>query len=533
MPQPSDILLMDHWLGKAGVQLVAGVRAALVREKKPPITSSGGIGSPGLGPWSAMFKSPLLTEVWAMEEEDCRGRSGYYNTAGALRDMVVTHLTLAASAALQPPLGLHSSRLTPASRAGVLASLFHPSPTTTTTTRSSILAFARYRNASEEHGIRTHTAVAAVLHLRQQQQLLQQQQQQQRVTFWTGKGLGLRSSGVRQLLSLSGEGGVGAVSESKSRAKCGPLSITFHIQGTLLPPFTPSQVHHTGNSKDNSSKDNLLASLNLPLTPNSPAVLITGLCGSVAKALGDPGARLVGGLQQEEQGESRTGGGGGGVDGGFPAGGKWEIRQNSEKGLWGAVFVSPPTTLDMSLRKWGGSSTDAGAAGGLWETRMGLQESLGMVEKEEEDADGSPLGLGLGRKICENLARVAKRLGLAGGDAYTTSIAAALSSVTTGGSVKVCGEGWERERGGRDGGAGERFLSPDETERLWSLWDAALGESDAWDSSKNKNEGGEEGADFYDLGSVPAWMKFNQVGATLPQKMGGGFTFGETLGEEL
>ncbi len=424
MPSQGDILLMDHWLGKAGVQVIAGVRWALSKGATPPTPS----------PWHSLLDSPLLTEAWAMETEDCKGRGGYYNTAGALRDMVVTHLTLAASAALQPPLS--ASKLTPATRAGVLSSLTIPFESSLSTT-SQGLAFASYNGALLKHNISTATSAAAALLKSNRAQ--GKDTDPGRVVIWSGKALGIKSGGVRQLLSLaprltsygSKSHFIGAVGEAAAHAQCGPLTITWHIQGDLLSPHPSLQEQ--------------VASLRLPLTHSSPALLITGLCGAVGKALGDPYHYL-------SQLEDRTIGGW-----------RWEVRRDIEEGLWGAVLVSLPRTIDAAILSWG------------------------------DDWEGNDANVPDGAKVLESLKAAASRLGLSGGDAYTSSIAAALLG------------------GDQSSAVGERFLSSEETERLWVLWGGAAEIGD--EAAANRTQ---LLVNPHEHGTFPDWMKHLEIGATLP-----------------
>jgi hypothetical protein len=376
------LLLVDHYLPKAGVQLAARARAALAR------------GSPA---WrAALAQPPAATEAWALEAEDCEGRAGYYNTAGALRDMLLTHLTLAAAAALQPadapPLGR-------AARAGVLAALRAPPLPPGGGGGGGgggALALGRYAGAAGAHGLAGPglvTAAGAALGWRGG-----------RVALWAAKAAGARSAGVRQVLALGAgwlPGATGAA-VAAAAARCGPLTLTFHVQGAVAAP-SPALAAR-------------VAALGLGRGGRAPAVLLSGLCGAVGGALGDPAPLLAGALPPG-------------------AGARWEVRADAEAGLWGATLDAPPLSAEAALARAAGEERAAerglpGAAGG------------GGGERGAEAA----------------LADAAGRLARDGGEAYTVALAGALAGR------------------GAEGGA---FITAEEVDRLWELWGAAAAEADA------------------------------------------------------
>jgi hypothetical protein len=417
---PGALLLIDHYLPKAGVQLAARARAALAR------------GSPA---WRAALGDapPASTEAWALETEDCAGRAGYYNTAGALRDMLVTHLTLAAAAALQPA---DAPALARGARAGVLAALTPPPPAA----GASALALGTYAGARAEHGLAgpgTVTAAGAALGWRGGS----------RVALWTAKAAGARSAGVRQVFALGAgwlPGATGAAAAAAA-ARCGPLSLTFHVQGSV---FAPSPALAPA-----------VAALRLGRGGRAPAVLISGLCGAVGGALGDPAPLLKA----------------------MPGAGthwRWEVRTDGDAGLWGATYDAPPLSAEAAL---GRGATEEIARERAW---PGADEWWNGAEAA--------------------LYAAGARLALDGGEAYTVAIAAALAG------------------GGGGGDAGERggaFVTPEEVDRLWALWDAAAAAADEAAAA------GE--VDTYEPGKPPSWARTGEAGATL----GGGATGGR--GTEL
>jgi glucose-6-phosphate 1-dehydrogenase len=83
----------------------------------------------------------------------------------------------------------------------------------------------------------------------------------------------------------------------------------------------------------------------------------------------------------------------------------------------------------------------------------------------------------------QRLERLAQRPALGGGEAYTSAIASALL------------------------GRSEAFLSAEETDRLWSLWDGLIEEADA-------RVGSGEGVEEYAEGAAPSWMRAREAGRT-------------------
>ena len=437
LPPPPAVLLMDHYLAKAGLLLAAGARWALAQH----------------APWRAALAAPAVTEAWAMEAEHCGGRAEYYNTAGAVRDMLVTHLTLAAAAALQPP--GHSARVTPAARAGVLAALVP----TTSLAAAHPAAPARLRlgsyagaNASGHalRGAGAVTAAGGVLELRSGSG----GGSSGRVVLWTGKALGLRGGGVRQVLRLGGgEGSTGAAAAA-ARAACGPLTVTYHLQGQLLPPSPALEALLQGLHRQlqRSASGGGGASSS---TPDYPVLVITGLCGATGVALGDPGALLAQLRRRPARGE------GGGAQGWGEESGqwKWEVRSDAAAGVWMGMLVVPPASPEEAVARWQGQGQGGGGPPG----------------SDSSDEAGA---------LEQRLLRLALRPALGGGEAYTSAIASALLGRT------------------------EAFLSVEETDRLWAVWDGMVAEADA-------RGGSGSGLEEYAVGVPPAWMRAKEAGRTL------------------
>jgi glucose-6-phosphate 1-dehydrogenase len=283
LSEESPPLLVDHFLAKAGVRLSASVRAALAAN------------SPA---WQAAFAKPQMTEAFAVEAEDCNGRASYFNGAGAARDMLLTHLTLVAAAALQ---STGAKTLSVAARAGVLAGL---RVARSVSTGRPIVTAGVYAGA-DSHGLERAgrvTAVGAVL-----------ESGTSRVIMATLKAAGFKSSMIRQTLSIAAEPGrnAGVAAEAAAREVCGPLTLTLHIQGELLAPSR--------------SLAGAIRSLGLPA--GLPTVLITGLCGAVMNTLGDPRVPL-----------SRA------IPDGSRA--RWEVREDAAAGVFAAAYDARALRID-------------------------------------------------------------------------------------------------------------------------------------------------------------------------------------------
>jgi glucose-6-phosphate 1-dehydrogenase len=450
LPTPPAVLLMDHYLAKSGLLLAAGARWALAQH----------------APWRAALAAPAVTEAWAMEAEHCGGRAEYYNTAGAVRDMLVTHLTLAAAAALQPP--GHSARVTPAARAGVLAALVPTSAATTHLAAAPArLRLGSYAGANASgHALRGAGAVTAaggVLELRGSGSGSGGSSGSGRVVLWTGKALGLRGGGVRQVLRLGGGEGSPGAAAAAARAACGPLTVTYHLQGQLLPPSPALEALLQGLHRQlqRSASDGASASG----APDYPVLVITGLCGATGVALGDPGALLAQLRRRAARGE------GGGAQGWGEESGqwKWEVRSDAGAGVWMGMLVVPPASPEEAVTRWQGQGQGQGGAPG-----SGSADEAGALE--------------------QRLLRLALRPALGGGEAYTSAIASALLGRT------------------------EAFLSVEETDRLWAVWDGMGAEADARGSSGS-------GLEEYAVGEPPAWMRAKEAGRTL-----GGVAVGSSAG---
>ena len=436
LPPPGGLLLMDHYLAKAGLLLAAGARWALAQH----------------APWRAALAAPAVTEAWAMEAEHCGGRAEYYNTAGAVRDMLVTHLTLAAAAALQPP--GHSARVTPAARAGVLAALVPTSSLAAHSAAPARLRLGSYAGANASgHALRGAGAVTAaggVLELRSGSG--SGGGSSGRVVLWTGKALGLRGGGVRQVLRLGGgEGSTGAAAAA-ARAACGPLTVTYHLQGQLLPPSPALEALLQGLHRQlQRSASGGGGGASASGAPDYPVLVITGLCGATGVALGDPGALLAQLRRRAARGE------GGGAQGWGEESGqwKWEVRSDAAAGVWMGMLVVPPASPEEAVARWQGGGGPPGS--------------------DSSDESGA---------LEQRLLRLALRPALGGGEAYTSAIASALLGRT------------------------EAFLSVEETDRLWAVWDGMVAEADA-------RGGSGSGLEEYAVGVPPAWMRAKEAGRTL------------------
>ena len=77
---PREILLVDHYLGKPGVEALRGLRAA---NKAYDALLSG--------------ENVKSVEIVMSETEDCEGRTGFYDDVGVLRDVMQNHLTMMAA----------------------------------------------------------------------------------------------------------------------------------------------------------------------------------------------------------------------------------------------------------------------------------------------------------------------------------------------------------------------------------------------------------------------------------------------------
>jgi len=378
-------LLVDHFLAKAGVRLAAAARAALAADSAA---------------WRGALGAPALTEALGLEAEDCAGRAAYYSGAGAARDMLLTHLTLAAAAALQ---STGAAAPSGAARAGVLAGL---RVARDAATGRAAVAGATYAGAAA-HGLERAgrvTAAGAVLLARGGA----------RVVVATAKAAGVKSTAVRQTLRLAaGPRAPGAAAEAAARDACGPLTLTLHVQGELLAPSAALAPR--------------VRALGLPAGP--PAVLVTGLCGAVRAALGDPRAALARALPAG-------------------AGARWEVREDAPAGVWAAAYDARALSPD---------------------------EALGAAEaaRAPRDAAGADA----------LLRALAATPAVSGGDAYTACLAAALV-------------------GDRDA-----FLSAEETDRLWAIWEEAIGALDA------RAEAG--ALEEHAHGAPPAWLAPGEAGGTM------------------
>ena len=385
----SAILLVDHFLAKAGLALGAGLRSALAASSVR---------------WRGALSAPVLTEALALEKEDCAGRDSYYNSAGAARDMLLTHMSLAAVAALQ---STSAASISTATRAGVLAGL--KLARTPTTGRVFALG-GEYRGAAA-HGLSGpgRTTAAGVNF----------ESGGARVTFATAKATRQKTTTVRQVLTISADG-EGVAAEAAARAACGPLTLTLHIQGELLAPSAALAA--------------AVAALHIP--EGAPSVLITGLCGAVRVALGDPRAAFAASsaLTALVGGEAS----------------KWTFREDPKSGLWAVSLVSRPLSVDSILR-----AVDLRGARGA-----GVEETSSVEAR---------------------LNALAVLPAVTGGDAYTSSIAAALV------------------------GALDRFISPQETDRLWQIWEGAIETLDADTASISQ----------YNSSSLPAWLVPEEIGSTM------------------
>jgi glucose-6-phosphate 1-dehydrogenase len=389
----SPPLLVDHFLAKAGVRLAASVRHALAAYRPS---------------WQEALSAPELTEAFAIEPENLHGRASYFNTAGAARDMLLTHLTLAAAAALQ---STSSRELTAAARAGVLGGLrVARSPAS-----GRPLVTAGMYVGGIEHGLEHSgrvTAVGVVLESRGT-----------RVVMATGKSLGFKSTAIRQTLSIAtGPGRVGAAAETAAREICGPLTLTFHIQGEVIAPSVALAP--------------IIRSLGLPVGP--PALLITGLCGAVLNTLGDPRVPIQRALPTNSRFTANT----------FRS--RWEVRENTEAGVFAASLDARGLRIDDALVNAGKPITAAAA------------------HKRLEEIGDTPA--------------------ITGGDAYTACLASALV------------------------GATESFLSMEETDRLWAIWEEAIVHLDG---SVEKGEIRE-----YTAEQPPPWLAPHEAGMTMHHAVG-------------
>lgn len=135
------------------------------------------------------------------------------------------------------------------------------------------------------------------------------------MALWTAKAAGARSAGVRQVFALGAgwlPGATGAAAAAAA-ARCG---LTFHVQGSV---FAPSPALAPA-----------VAALRLGRGGRAPAVLISGLCGAVGGALGDPAPLLKA----------------------MPGAGthwRWEVRTDGDAGLWGATYDAPPLSAEAAL----------------------------------------------------------------------------------------------------------------------------------------------------------------------------------------
>ena len=131
----------------------------------------------------------------------------------------------------------------------------------------------------------------------------------------------------------------------------------------------------------------------------APAVLISGLCGAVGVALGDP-APLLGALP------------GAGVEW------RWEVREDAEAGLWGATYDAPPLSAESAVARAVGAE-------------RALERGWPGAGEEWEGAE-------------RGLRAIAARLARDGGEAYTVALAGALAGAGAEGGAFVAPEEVDR-----------------------------------------------------------------------------------------
>ena len=127
LTDPGCVLIADHYLAKAGVIATAGIRSRMVNDlhlgkasaapyrPDDPNVDVTSPPPPGSGTthhrfddregWVRLATTMRYTEVTMIEGEDVAGRSGFYNQHGVVRDVMQSHMSVLAQAALMLPRG--------------------------------------------------------------------------------------------------------------------------------------------------------------------------------------------------------------------------------------------------------------------------------------------------------------------------------------------------------------------------------------------------------------------------------------------
>ena len=105
----ASLLYIDHYLGKTGVSLTAGVRMRMMRDER----------------WVHLARRLRLVEAAMLEDEDLAGRRATFNEHGIVRDTMQSHLTQFLVASLL----MTDDAWSPASRLDIIGSLGAPDRT--------------------------------------------------------------------------------------------------------------------------------------------------------------------------------------------------------------------------------------------------------------------------------------------------------------------------------------------------------------------------------------------------------------------
>ena len=118
LTEPSSVLMVDHFLGKAGLAAAVAVRSRMVNDVNLGKATGGGSSSdgaardaaatpkPGAPPhrfddregWVRLATTLRYSDVVLLESESLEGRTGFYNEQGVLRDVLQSHMTVMATA---------------------------------------------------------------------------------------------------------------------------------------------------------------------------------------------------------------------------------------------------------------------------------------------------------------------------------------------------------------------------------------------------------------------------------------------------
>ncbi len=261
VPGEGRLLVMDHYLGKTGLHMALEMRRRMA--------------SAGLG-WAALVRGGAgsTDESVVLEEETAEGRTGFYNGVGVLRDMLQSHVSLFLAAVT----GVPAAPWGVASRSAAYDQ-WDVQPASLRVGRyAGYNAHVTADRAPGGSGAFTYNVSRA-----------------RRCMLYGGGahcegvdgagpydlyGPGFRTiTGVDVMLGLAGGGSLNVrvskaagartgyhrhVPAHRGRTGCGPVSVTYHMQGEVrLPPGVRTRL------RDGTP---------IALPHNAPAVIVTGVC---------------------------------------------------------------------------------------------------------------------------------------------------------------------------------------------------------------------------------------------------------------